>query len=82
MAGDGSVQVGFARLVALLCAGYQVDWVGAPDCIALRHPAGRRFRHHQLLIYDNGTIVGADDMRIRSFDADAFVRFLDTTPKP
>lgn len=72
---------GFARLAQLLRAGYKVEGVEGTECIFLSHPAGRKYPQWRLMAYSNGTIVGLNEMRLRSFDDDAFNRFLMSVPK-
>ena len=73
---------GFYRLVLLLKAGYRFEHAEGAECAFLKHPKGRSFPQWRLMVYDNGTIVGMEDMRIRSDDDDSFKRFLKSMRKP
>ena len=72
---------GFARLARLLRAGYTVEGIEGTECVFLAHPAGRKYSQWKLMAYSSGTIVGMNDMRLRSFDDDAFNQFLGSIPK-
>lgn len=76
----------FARLLGLLRAGYKITGSSGDECAFLEHPAGRRFRHWRLMLYDNGTLVGGEvdhgELRIRSYDDDHFRRFVSSVPNP
>lgn len=78
---------GFVRLASLLRAGYRFQNLEGAECAFLEHPAGRKFPHWRVMVYDNGTVVGMkpegadEEMRIRSFDSDQFNAFLRTVPQ-
>lgn len=79
-----------ARLIALLEAGYQIDYgvmQHVRDALWLRHPARKRTAQTFVMLYDNGLVVGRaagsdDPPRFEPDEGDAFGRYLSGIPKP
>ena len=67
--------------MVLVSRGYTLDSADQIECAFLGHPKGRKFPQYRLMVYDNGTIVGMDDFRIRSDDDEAFLAFVRSIPK-
>ncbi len=80
----------FARVNALLAAGYEVDPSGIradSDAVWLAHPGGNHAEHPALIAYSNGLVVGTakgdgSQLRFAPESEGPFAAFVRAVPKP